>query len=113
MDANPGKEAEAAAFLKGALPLVNDEPDTIACFAIQIGASTFAIFDAFPGENGRETHRSGKVAAALMEQAPDLFSGAPGIERADVLASKLPAWRTAHRRRAPDRHEIRGLPFGP
>ncbi len=90
MDAKPGKEAEAAAFLKGALPLVNDEPDTVAWFGIQIGPSTFAIFDAFPDESGRAAHLSGEVAAALMEQAPDLFAGAPVIERADVLASKLP-----------------------
>ncbi|MBA2248108.1 MAG: antibiotic biosynthesis monooxygenase [Chloroflexia bacterium] len=90
MDAKPGKEAEAAAFLKSALPLVNDEPDTVAWFGIQIGPSTFAIFDAFPTEAGRDAHLSGKVAAALMEQAPDLFTGAPVIEQAEVLASKLP-----------------------
>jgi quinol monooxygenase YgiN len=91
MEAKAGKEAEAAAFLKSALPLVNDEPDTIAWFGIQIGTSTFGIFDAFPDENGRNAHLSGKVAAALMEQAPELFSGEPVIEKADVLASKLPA----------------------
>lgn len=90
MDAKPGKEEEAAAFLKSALPLVNDEPDTVAWFGIRIGSSTFAIFDAFPDESGRDAHLSGKVAAALMERAPDLFSGAPVIEQADVLASKLP-----------------------
>ncbi len=90
MDAKPGKEADAEAFLTGALPLVNDEPDTTAWFALQIGASTFAIFDAFPNEQGREAHLAGKVAAALMEHAPELFSGPPVIERADVLAVKLP-----------------------
>ncbi|MDQ3655225.1 MAG: hypothetical protein M3457_09110 [Chloroflexota bacterium] len=36
MDAKPGKEADAAAFLRGAVPLVNTEPDTIAWFALQI-----------------------------------------------------------------------------
>lgn len=90
MEAKPGKEADAAAFLTGALPLVNDEPDTIAWFALQIGTSTFAIFDAFPDENGRQAHLSGRVAAALMQQAPDLFTGPPVIEQVDVLASKLP-----------------------
>jgi len=30
LEAKPGKEAETAAFLKSALPLVNAEPDTIA-----------------------------------------------------------------------------------
>lgn len=51
---------------------------------------TFGIFDAFPDEAGREAHLSGKVAAALMAQADELFSEPPSIEKVDVLASKLP-----------------------
>jgi len=91
LEAKPGKEAETAAFLKRALPLVNAEPDTVAWFVIQLGPSTFGIFDAFPDDAGRQAHLSGKVAAALMEQAPDLFSSAPAINEVDVLAFKLPA----------------------
>jgi quinol monooxygenase YgiN len=91
MEAQPGKEADAAAFLRGAVPLVNAEPDTIAWFALQIGTSTFAIFDAFPDEQGRAAHLAGQVAAALMDQAPELFTGPPVIQRAEVLAVKLPA----------------------
>ncbi|MBA3276824.1 MAG: antibiotic biosynthesis monooxygenase [Chloroflexia bacterium] len=90
LEAKPGKEAETAAFLKSVLPLVNAEPDTIAWFGIQLGPSTFGIFDAFPDDAGRQAHLSGKVAAALMEQAPDLFSSAPAITEVDVLAFKLP-----------------------
>jgi quinol monooxygenase YgiN len=90
MDAKPGKEADAAAFLRSALPLVTDEPETITWFALQFGSSTFAIFDAFSDEHGRQAHLAGKVAAALMQQAPDLFKGQPVIEQANVLASKLP-----------------------
>jgi len=90
MDAKPGKEAEVAEFLKGALPLVEAEPDTVAWFGIQLGRSTFGIFDAFPDDSGRQAHLAGKVAAALMEQAPELFSSAPTITEVDVLASKLP-----------------------
>jgi len=91
LEAKPGKEEAAAAFLKSALPLVEAEPATVAWFGIQIGKSTFGIFDAFPDEAGRQAHLSGKVAAALMEKAPDLFSKAPEIQFVDVLASKLPA----------------------
>jgi len=90
MEAKPGKEAEVADFLKGALPLVEGEPETVAWFGIQLGPSTFGIFDAFPTNAGRQAHLSGQVAAALMEQAPDLFTGAPDIKQIDVLASKLP-----------------------
>ena len=32
----------------------------------------------------------GRVADALMAQAPDLLAQPPSIERVDVLASKLP-----------------------
>ncbi len=90
MDAKPGKEADAKAFLESAVPLVNDEPDTVAWFAFRIGESTFGIFDAFPDEGGRDAHLNGKVAEALMAQAPELFSGPPSIQKADVLADKLP-----------------------
>jgi quinol monooxygenase YgiN len=90
LEAKPGKEDELADFLRGALPLVDAEPATTAWFAIQMGPSTFGIFDAFPDDAGRDAHLSGKVAAALMEKAPDLLALAPIIDRIDVLAAKLP-----------------------
>ncbi len=90
LEAKPGKEKEVEAFLKGGLPLVEQEPGTVAWFGIRIGPSTFGIFDAFPDEQGREAHLSGKVAAALMARAPELLAKAPIIEKVDVLAAKLP-----------------------
>ena len=56
-----------------------------------MGPSTFGIFDAFPDDEGRDAHLGGKVAAALMEKAPDLLALAPTIEKLDVLAGKLPS----------------------
>ena len=90
LEAKPGKEAEVEAFLKGALPIVEGEPETTAWFAIKMGPSTFGIFDAFPGEAGRQAHLSGDVAAALTARAEELLSQPPAIEQIDVLASKLP-----------------------
>lgn len=90
LEAKPGKEEEVAAFLEGALPLVEDEPDTVAWFAVRMGPSSFGIFDAFPDDSGRQAHLSGKVAAALMGQAPDLFAKDVAIHQLDVLAAKLP-----------------------
>lgn len=90
LEAKPGKEADVDGFLRGALPLVQQEPATTVWFAIRMGPSTFGIFDAFPDDAGRQTHLAGKVAAALMEQASELFSQPPSIEKIDVLASKLP-----------------------
>ncbi|MGH8125323.1 MAG: putative quinol monooxygenase [Rhodanobacteraceae bacterium] len=90
LEAKPGKEKEVETFLIDGLPLVMQEPATTAWFGLQLGPSTFGIFDAFPDEAGREAHLSGKVAAALMKKAGELFSKPPSIEKVDVLASKLP-----------------------
>jgi quinol monooxygenase YgiN len=90
LEAKPGKETEVESFLRGGLPLVQDEPGTTAWFGIRLGPSTFGIFDAFPNEAGRQAHLSGKVAAALMAKASELFAKPPTIEKVDVLAAKLP-----------------------
>ena len=90
LEAKPGKEADVENFLKGGLPIVQEEPATTAWFAIRMGPSTFGIFDAFPDEAGRQAHLTGRVAAALMAQASDLLAQPPSIEQVDILASKLP-----------------------
>src|SRR6516225_6524283 len=89
LEAKPGREGDLDAFLRSALPLVQEEPATLAWFAIRLGPSTFGIFDAFPDDAGRQAHLSGKVAAALMARAPELLANAPSIEKVDVLAAKL------------------------
>lgn len=90
LEAKPGKEKEVESFLVGGLPIVMEEPATTAWFGIRLGPTTFGIFDAFPDEAGRQAHLSGKVAAALMAQAGELFSEPPSIQNVDVLAAKLP-----------------------
>ncbi|MDI2142333.1 MULTISPECIES: putative quinol monooxygenase [unclassified Pseudomonas] len=90
LEAKPGKEKEVESFLLGGLSIVEEEPATTAWFAIRLGPSTFGIFDAFPDEAGRQAHLSGKVAAALMARAAELFAEPPAIEKIDVLAAKLP-----------------------
>ncbi len=89
LEAKPGKEQEVASFLAGALPLAEQEEATSAWFAIRLGPSTFGIFDVFPDEGGRQAHLDGPIAAALMQNADELLSQAPTIERVDVLASKF------------------------
>jgi quinol monooxygenase YgiN len=90
LEAKPGREADVESFLRGGLPIVQEEPATTAWFAIRMGPSTFGIFDAFPNDAGRQAHLSGRVAAALMAKAPDLLAKPPAIDRVDVLAAKLP-----------------------
>ncbi len=77
-------------FLAGALPLANQEATTPVWFALRLGPSTFAIFDAFADDAGRQTHLSGPIASALMANAAELLARAPQIEQVDVLAVKLP-----------------------
>ena len=69
LEAKPGKEDEVEQFLKDGLPIVQEEPDTVAWFAIRLGPSTFGIFDVFPDESGRQVDLSGQVAAALMQKS--------------------------------------------
>ena len=89
LDAKPGKEGDVETFLRSALPLVQEEPATLAWFAIRLGPSSFGIFDAFPDDAGRQAHLSGKLAAALMAKAPELLASSPSIEKVDLLAAKL------------------------
>jgi quinol monooxygenase YgiN len=89
LEAKPGKEAEVEQFLKGGQAIVEGEPATTAWFAVRFSKSSFAIFDAFPDDAGRQAHLTGDVAKALMAKAGDLLSKPPSIEKVDVLASKL------------------------
>jgi len=90
LEAKPGKESDVASFLEGGLALVEEEPQTTTWFAIRLGPTTFGIFDAFPDEAGRQAHLEGRVAAALMAKASELFAEPPVIEKVDILAVKLP-----------------------
>ena len=90
LHAKSGREEDVAAFLKSAQSLVDAEAGTVAWFAVRFDKSTFAIFDAFDGDEGRDAHLNGKVAEALMANAAELLASAPQIRKADVRADKLP-----------------------
>jgi quinol monooxygenase YgiN len=91
LEARAGKEDELAAFLEGALPLVEQEPGTIAWLGVRIDATSFAIVDVFPDEEARLAHLAGPVAAALLDRTEELLARPPQIERAQVLAAKVPS----------------------
>jgi quinol monooxygenase YgiN len=90
LKAKTGRELDVENFLREALDDVDDEPTTVVWFAIRLAPDTFAIFDAFPDEQGRQAHLSGRVAAALTEKAGELLAEPPTIEQADIIAGKLP-----------------------
>ena len=91
LEAKPGKEKEVASFLMQGLELANRETTTPLWFALRLGPTTFAIFDAFLDEAGRQNHLNGPIAKALMAQAPNLLATAPVIDKMEVLGVKLPA----------------------
>ena len=68
----------------------NKNPQQPPGSGFQLGPTSFAIFDAFPDDAGRDAHLSGKVAKALMEKTPELLAQPPKVEKAEVLADKLP-----------------------
>ena len=90
LEAKAGKENEVAKFLRDGQGLVAEEPATTAWFGIRLGPTTFAIFDAFPDDAGREAHLSGKVAKARWRKRPSCWRSRPRLRRPTY-------WQTGYR----------------
>ena len=90
MEAKPGREADVEDLLRSGLSLVEEEPNTTSWFGMRLPDGTFAIFDTFPDDSGRQEHLAGRVAQALRDHGDDLFVRPPAIQRIDVFACKLP-----------------------
>jgi len=88
LEAKPGKEKELETFIKSALALAQNEPETIRWYALQLSPSTFGIFDTFEAETGRQAHLAGPIAKALLAKADELLATAPQIEPVTLLAVK-------------------------
>ncbi|MFJ2989570.1 putative quinol monooxygenase [Collimonas sp. NPDC087041] len=88
LQAKPGKENDVETFLRDGLPVVLQEPATITWYALKLAPSVYGIFDTFPDDAGRQAHLTGRVAAALMARANELFAEPPTIQPLDILASK-------------------------
>ncbi len=86
--AKEGKEKALEDFLRSGLPLAQAEAGTLQWYAVRFDRRTFAIFDTFGGEEGRQAHLGGPIAAALMAKAAELRAEPPRIEKHDVLAAK-------------------------
>jgi quinol monooxygenase YgiN len=90
LKAKTGRELDVENLLREGLEIVDEEPGTTAWFALRFGPGTFGIFDAFPDDDARQAHLSGRVASALREQASELLAEPPTMSPANVLAAKLP-----------------------
>ncbi|MFK8058191.1 MAG: putative quinol monooxygenase [Saprospiraceae bacterium] len=90
MKAKAGKTVDLESFLLVGQQLVKDEPETVSWYAVQLAEDTFAIIDTFADDKGRDAHLNGKVAAALIQNAPVILEGfeVSAIQKIDILASK-------------------------
>jgi quinol monooxygenase YgiN len=85
-----GHEQDAARFLEGALAIVEDEPKTVAWFAIHLEDGHYGIFDVFPDNQGRLAHLAGRVPRELLKNATTLLGGLPDMNLVNVVADTLP-----------------------
>ena len=83
LEARPGKEADAAAFLKSAQPVALNENGTLKWYGIKLGPRKFG----FASEKNRNAHLAGEIAKALGARADEFFATPPQIEKVEILAS--------------------------
>ena len=88
LKAKPEKRAEVEAFLKSALPLAQQEKQTITWYAFAEDEGSYGVFDTFDTEAGRQAHLDGPIAKALMSKASELLSEPPRIHKITLLADK-------------------------
>jgi quinol monooxygenase YgiN len=65
-----------------------DEPQTVTWYGVKLAPGMYGVFDTFDDEAGRDAHRNGEIAKALMAKAPELFSNEIKIEQMEILAAK-------------------------
>jgi quinol monooxygenase YgiN len=88
LKAKPGKRSEVEAFLKSALPLAQQETQTVTWYAFAEDEGSYGIFDTFDTQAARQAHLDGPIAAALMSKAAELLAEPPKIHQITVLADK-------------------------
>jgi quinol monooxygenase YgiN len=88
LKAKPGKTAEVEAFLKQGAEMSKAEKGTLTWYGIKEDEGSYAVFDTFDDEAGRDAHLNGDIAKALMAKAKELFSNDLQIHKIQVIASK-------------------------
>ena len=98
LEAKSGKEKELTQFPHTGLELARQEGTTPVWCALQLGPSTFGIFDAFTDEAGRQAHLNGPIAQALGGERAQP-AGAGTVDRTHRRARYQAALRAASRER--------------
>ena len=84
-EAKEGHEQQVEQFLQDARPLVMEEPETTAWFAIHTDDNKYGIFDVFPDHSGRVKHLTGHVPRELAKHAFSLLGSLPDPDLLDVI----------------------------
>jgi quinol monooxygenase YgiN len=88
LKAKPGKTAEVEAFLKQGAQMSRAETGTVTWYGIKEDDGSYAVFDTFDDEAGRDAHMNGDIAKALMAKAEELFSNKLQIHKIQIVANK-------------------------
>ncbi len=88
LKAKPGKAADVEAFLKQGAEMSKAEKGTVTWYGIKEGDDSYAVFDTFDDEAGRDAHLTGDIAKALMAKADELFSNQLQIHKLQIVANK-------------------------
>lgn len=88
-EAKPDKVAAVESMLRSALQQVRGDASTVAWHALRVGPTSYAVFDAFEDEAGRQAHWDA-YSKPLEAAAPDLFTAPPTVDFVDILGAKLP-----------------------
>jgi hypothetical protein len=87
--ARKGHHREVEQFLRSARPLVMEEKDTTAWFAICIEGGEYGIFDVFPGNTGRLKHLIGHVPRRLVTRSLSLMGSVPDMDMVGIVAENV------------------------
>ncbi|KAJ3713628.1 hypothetical protein EV361DRAFT_932418 [Lentinula raphanica] len=88
--AKPSQTDAIVEFFNAGYNLVPSEPLTREWYAVKFEDSnppSYALFDTFAAEQGRQAHLSGQIAKALLENASTLLDASPEVGQVDVLVS--------------------------
>jgi quinol monooxygenase YgiN len=89
VEAKPDRVAEVEAKLKSVVDIVRAEGKAVVWFALKLGPTSFAIYDAFTNDEDRQAHLDAN-GPALRAAGAELFVEEPAIQHIDVVASLLP-----------------------
>ncbi len=88
VEARPDRVAEVEAKLKEVVDIVRAEGKAVVWFALRLGPTSYAIYDAFRNEADRQAHLDVN-GPALRAAGAELFVDEPEIQDVDIIASLL------------------------